>query len=210
MPASAGSRRPALVALAAAAVVGALGGLVVALAQPVMYTATGAVSVATSARGVADRGERPPIEQQVRTAWADLATAPTVLGPVIEQLHLRTSEAALASRIDAATPDGQTVVSIGVTDPSAARAAQIANAVQDRLVAVAPALTPATPDRKQVTTLRSVLRATPPPTPSGAPPLLVVLGGMIAGLGIWVIALLVLRIARTPGPPRGRPAASML
>ncbi len=206
MPAAPRRRRLA-VALAAAAVVGGAGGLTVSLLTPVSYTAKATLLVSSSSSGTTllqSSGFADP----VRTSWESVATTPLVLDPVIAELHLDTSAAALAGRIHADTPENSTLLEISVTDPSAAGATRLANAVQDRLVTIAPSLTPTTTSAQPADVLRSVQRAAA--TQSGPSAVVLALSGVLAGVLVWAVVVAVLLIVRMPRPPRGQPAPSML
>lgn len=204
-------RRWALVSLAAAAVLGGLGGLAVAFATPAVYTATSSVFVATGATSRADLSEQPAVatgfEQQIRSSYASVATTPLVLRPVIADLHLHTTVAALARRIHVSEPAGQAVLRIDASDSSAATSVRIANAVGTRLVAEVRALTPSGPDA--TVSLQLVQRATVPTVSSGPSAPVLALGGALAGIAAWAVIAVVLLIVRMPRRPRGQPAPSM-
>jgi capsular polysaccharide biosynthesis protein len=208
MPALLRVRRRALAALVAAAVVGGAGGLTFALVTPVTYTASGTLFVSSSGSSAQLLGDQHRYTQQARDSWATLATTPIVLTPVISELQLDMSAAALAKRIQVTSPADTVLLEIGVTDPSARRAARIANAVQDRLVALAPSLTPSTSAAEQPNPLVSLHRAKA--VPAGPSALVLALSGALAGLLVWAVVLAVVRIGRLPRPPGGRPAPSMV
>lgn len=205
---TAAPRRRLVVALAAAAVVGGAGGLAVSVLTPVSYTATGTLVVSSSSSSTTLL-EASTFSDQVRTSWGSVAKTPLVLQPVIAELHLHTSAADLARRIRADAPAGTVLIEIAATDPSAARAARIANAVQDRLVAVAPALSPTTTTTASgAPVLTSVQRAAA--VPSGPSAVVLALSGALAGVLVWAVIVAVVLIVRMPRPPRGQPAPSML
>jgi len=206
MPGILRSHRRAAIALAVLAAAGGIAGLVVAVVTPASYVATGTVFVATSGTSTS-LSELPAVDRPIGTAYSGLATSAAVLEPVITELGLRSTVDALARRIHATQPDEQPVLEIEVSDPSAAGAARIANAVQDRLVSEVSSLAPTSPG--QTVVLRSVRRATPPTAPAGPPALVLVLLGALAGVLMWAVAAIVVLIARTPTPAPGAPAPSM-
>ncbi|MCW2794019.1 MAG: chromosome partitioning protein [Nocardioides sp.] len=63
------------------------------------------------------------------TSYAQLATSPVVLQPVIDDLGLNLDARALAGRVSAAPPVDTVIVEVTVTDTSAVRSARIADAV---------------------------------------------------------------------------------
>src|SRR3954454_12770075 len=63
------------------------------------------------------------------TSYAQLATSPVVLQPVIEDLGLDVDTRALAARVRAAPPVDTVIVQVSVTDISATESARIADAV---------------------------------------------------------------------------------
>jgi capsular polysaccharide biosynthesis protein len=209
MPVSSRSRRRVLVALAGAAVLGAAGGGVIALARPVTYTATGTIFVSTTGvRSVEDLSQPPTFVQEVRSSYAGVATAPIVLQPVIDRLHLDTSVTTLAKRMSVDAPADTALLDIGVTDASASRAAAIANAVQDQLVDVSSSLAPTTSTAHRTVMMTAVQHATS--APSEPSPAVIVLAGALAGVLVWAVALVIVLLRRTPPPPPGHTAPSML
>jgi polysaccharide biosynthesis transport protein len=68
------------------------------------------------------------------SSYAQVATQPVVLAPVITSLGLQTTPAALAHRVRAEVPLDTVIVDITVADPSAPRAATIANAIASQLL----------------------------------------------------------------------------
>lgn len=106
---------------------------VTALQRP-LYTATSVAFVSTnSASDVAELTQGTAYTQQAVKGYADIATTPYVLNPVITQLHLAESAAQLSDRVAAVAPSDTSVLTISATDRSPRRAAAIANAVTQRL-----------------------------------------------------------------------------
>jgi succinoglycan biosynthesis transport protein ExoP len=196
------SRRPALLALGAAVVLGGVGGLLVAVLTPADFTATAAVLVSSGASEV-ELGDPPRVDVPLGADYRGVVTSASVLQPVIVDLGLRTTVSALAAHVHATQPDSQPLLRIEVTDASAARAARIANAVQDRFVAEV-----STGSAKSLS-LRSVQRATAPAAPAGPTTPVLVLIGALGGVLVWALAAIAVLIVRAPLPPGGRPAPSM-
>lgn len=78
-------------------------------------------------------------EQQM-SSYAQVATTPLVLDPVIKKLGLRTSADTLARSISAVAPSDTVILELSVTDPDAQQATQIANAVATELASVSSKL----------------------------------------------------------------------
>lgn len=136
------------------------------------------------------------------TSYAEVATSPLVLDPVIDKLDLEVSSAALAQSITATIPPATVILEIAVTNPDAERAATIANAVGDQLAIAVADLSPEgrAPDgteesdqakasnRVRATTLAPALVPAAPSSPNVARNLgLGIALGMILGLGVALL-----------------------
>lgn len=118
--------------------------LTYSLLQPPTYQSISKVFVSTNqASSVTDLSQGATFTQQIVKSYADVATAPIVLNPVIKQLHIAESADSLARSITAQAPSDTAVIQIAVTDRSPARAASIANAISKSLGSVVSDLTPA-------------------------------------------------------------------
>lgn len=189
-------------------VTGALVGLLVAAGTRPTYTATARSFVSTrSASSVSDLQQGASFEQQAGRSYAALATKSYVLEQVIADLHLATTPDALAQRISAQTAQDTVVLSIDVTDPSAAQAARIANAVQDRLTSTVASLAPAVRRGGELTTIQPAVPPAAPSSPNA--PVDGVLGALAGAVGWLLIALIAALRRWRPGPPGGLAAPSM-
>lgn len=98
------------------------------------YQATNRVFVQTQAgNSVADLTSGVNFARQQITSYADVATSPLVLDPVIEKLGLETTPQGLASRISTTVPPETLILEITATDENPAQAAAIANATSESL-----------------------------------------------------------------------------
>jgi capsular exopolysaccharide synthesis family protein len=96
-----------------------------------IYAATGAVLVAAPGQS----GSTASVSaSEAATTAATLMTEPPLLQQVIKQLHLDTTESALAKEVAATPESNSALVDVVVRDPSAATAAQIANAIMTTYV----------------------------------------------------------------------------
>ncbi len=173
------------------AIVGALGGAVAwgyASAAPVQYRATNSVFV-TSDRGetTSELLQTSTFTQNLVQSYAQLATTPTVLAPVISQLGLNTSPQALASRISAVTPINTVFIEITVTSRSAAQAVTLADAISASLATTVADLAPKGPDDLPSITLKTVSPAQLPARPFAPNTRLIIITGLLLGLGFGVL-----------------------
>ena len=83
------------------------------------------------------------------TSYAQVATSPLVLQPVISKLGLQTTPDQLASKVSAYAPTDTVIIQVTVNDPSAQQSATIANAVGEQLASVASDLSPRRQDGSQ-------------------------------------------------------------
>ena len=71
--------------------------------------------------------------QNQMQSYAELATTPAVLQPVIDDLDLNTTPAVLDNRVVAQASSGSVIIRIRATDAVPSQAANIANAVAEQL-----------------------------------------------------------------------------
>lgn len=74
--------------------------------------------------------------QQRVKSYADIVNTPAVTQPVIDRLHLPFTSTQLASKITATAPLDTVIVNVSVADTDKVRAADVANAIGQQLVAV--------------------------------------------------------------------------
>ncbi|MDJ0337975.1 polysaccharide biosynthesis tyrosine autokinase [Cryobacterium sp. PH31-O1] len=172
-------------------IVGLLGGAVAwgyAATLPTQYQATNSVFV-TSDRGetTSELLQTSTFTQNLVESYAQLATTPTVLGPVISRLGLETSTQALASRVTAVTPLNTVFIEITVTSRSAAQAVDLADAVSESLATAVENLAPKGPDNLPSITVKTVSPAQLPGSPFAPNTQLIVLTGLLLGLVLGVL-----------------------
>lgn len=98
------------------------------------YQATNRVFVQTqSGSNVADLNSGVNFASQQITSYADVATTPLVLDPVIDELGLDMTAQELASRITTTVPPKTLILEIRATGSDPAQAAAIANATSESL-----------------------------------------------------------------------------
>ncbi|WP_102194381.1 polysaccharide biosynthesis tyrosine autokinase [Microbacterium aurantiacum] len=171
------------------------GGTAYALLQQPKYVASTQlyVSVRTEGAATGDLVQGTTFARQMVTSYVDVVGTALVLEPVIEELDLETSVAALSSRITASTPLNTVLIDIAATDTDAEMASKIANevaksfatAVQDTLEQ--PAAEGAT-SPVQITITEPSVPPTAPTSPNVR--MLILLGGVLglaAGMGIAML-----------------------
>jgi capsular exopolysaccharide synthesis family protein len=176
------------IVIVALVVVGFVVGFAAAHAQPDTYRATSSVFVSSS-RGTASdqllQGSSFSLAQV--QSYAQLATTPAVLEPVIADLGLDVTPAQLATRVTASVPLNTVIINITATDASPKQARDISNAVSSSLRTVTTDLTPQTTTGSGVVSLAIVAPATTPTVPAGPNRHLIELLAALVGLVLGVI-----------------------
>ncbi|MDJ0378965.1 polysaccharide biosynthesis tyrosine autokinase [Cryobacterium sp. PH31-L1] len=172
-------------------IVGLLGGAVAwgyATTLPTQYQATNSVFI-TSDRGAttSELLQSSTFTQNLVQSYAQLATTPTVLGPVISKLGLNISTQALASRVTAVTPLNTVFINITVTSRSATQAVDLADAVSDSLATTVENLAPKGPDNLPSITVKTVSPAQLPGSPFAPNTQLIIITGLLLGLVLGVL-----------------------
>ncbi|WP_373995760.1 polysaccharide biosynthesis tyrosine autokinase, partial [Streptomyces sp. NP160] len=178
-----------IVVLTALALAGAAAATLAATPE---YQAQTKLFVRTSgASSTSDLNAGNTFVQQRVQSYADVASQPKVLEPVIAELGLDTTPGALAQRITAEAPLDTVLINITVTDPSPQQAAAIANAVGASLITAVAELegngTGTTAPVQLTTTQPAVVPAAPssPNTPLNLA--LGLLVGLAVGVGLAVL-----------------------
>lgn len=159
------------------------------LLQTPEYQATNRVFVQTQAgNSVADLNSGANFASQQITSYADVATTPLVLDPVIDELGLDTTAHELASRISTTVPPETLILEITVTDDDPAQAAAIANATSKSLREQVAALE--TSGEDPTVELTVIAPATEPASPaSPSIPRNIAIGLVLAALAGVAIAI---------------------
>jgi succinoglycan biosynthesis transport protein ExoP len=172
--------------------VGFAGAMAMTLLATPTYQATSQVFVSTSAGGSPnDLLQGSSFTQNRVKSYADLATSPRVLLPVIQKLGLATTPSALAQRVAARSPVGTVLIDVTVTDHRPLMASRIANATSDSLADQVIAIEK-TPDGQsspvRITTTETATVPTEPATPNLRRDIPL---GLVLGLGLGLgVALL--------------------
>jgi polysaccharide biosynthesis transport protein len=160
----------------------------ITLVMPRKYTATTRLFIAVTGESVTDLAQGSNFAEKQMASYAEVATSPLVLAPVIAQLGLRTTPKELAESVEATVPVNTVVLEIAATDPDPTRAAQIANAVGEQLKTAASDLSPQKSDGTEPVQATTIAAAEVPDRPS-FPNVLLNLGiglivGLLLGLGV--------------------------
>jgi len=103
------------------------------LATPVYEAQTQLfVSAESSGSTLADANQGGLFTQQRVKSYAQIVNTPTVLGPVIDALHLNMTVDQLAKEVSATAPLDTVLINVSVDDTSPTRARDIANAVSSQ------------------------------------------------------------------------------
>ena len=167
-------------------------GSVISLAMTPVYTATTRLFFAVAgSESVTDLAQGSTFAEKQMSSYAEVATSPIALEPVIRKLDLSTDATTLAKSISASIPPETVILVISVTDPDPKRAAAIANAVGSEVAEVAAELSPERADGSQAvqaTTLAPALVPTEPSSPQVLRNLaLGLVLGILLGLGVALL-----------------------
>ena len=140
---------------------------VLTLLLPQKFTATNRLffSVQSAATG-SDLAQGSTFASNQIASYAEVATSPIVLDPVIDELGLGVSAADLAKVVTATVPTRTVIVSVAVVDPSPQQAMRIANAIGAELARVVTELSPEQKDGSQSVKATILTPASLPLTPS--------------------------------------------
>ncbi|WP_027464901.1 polysaccharide biosynthesis tyrosine autokinase [Curtobacterium sp. UNCCL17] len=180
--------------IAATALLGILSGGALAAASTPAYTAATRLYVSVRAQeGAAstDLNQGTSFARQAISTYVDVVNSPIVLDRAGRELEPRMTAAELAPLVSASSPANTVLLEVSVTDTSAKRAAEIANAVGESFARVVsedlekPSVGPS------LIAVKTIAPATVPSAPS-APriPLMLAIGlavGLVTGVGIAVL-----------------------
>ena len=114
------------------------------LLLPSQYTATTRLFFGVRAgQSASDLAQGSSFTERQMASYEQVATSPLVLDKVVKSLSLDTTVEELAQQVTADAAPGTVVLKISVTEDSAARAADVANAVAQQLIGTVGTLAPA-------------------------------------------------------------------
>ncbi|MFT4224877.1 polysaccharide biosynthesis tyrosine autokinase [Micropruina sp.] len=173
------------VSIVAITLIGLVGATMVTLLSPPTYTARSAVFLAV--RGGDSASELAQgatyATNQVRS-YAQVATTPTVLQPVITKLQLDITPAKLADSVSASIPTNTALIEIAVVDGDPELGARIAQATSEQLVTTVEQLSPADSNGKRAVVATIVTPATIPLEKTTPRTVLNLAVGLLSGLAL--------------------------
>ena len=186
------------VTVVAFVLLGALAGFLYTAAQPVLYRATSSVFVSSQRGGsTSELVQGTTFTENLVESYAELATLPVVLDPVIEQLGLDVSAKALANSISADIKINTVIIEVTAVSTDRRQAAALANAVTASLATQAPALAPSTDEEGPAIAMKQVAQAQVPSRPFSPNRNLFVTTGILGGLALGVVYALARQLLDT-------------
>ncbi|RII92739.1 polysaccharide biosynthesis tyrosine autokinase [Clavibacter michiganensis] len=162
------------------------------------YRSTSSVFVSsTQGATTSELVQGSTFSQDLVQSYAQLATTPAVLEPVITRLGLDATPTALARSITVDTPLNTVIIDISVTDTVPEQAARLADAVSDSLAGVVGDLAPESASGAPSVELTTVAEAQVPRAPISPNTRLIALTGIIAGLAAGVVYALARQVLDT-------------
>jgi capsular exopolysaccharide synthesis family protein len=177
-----------------AALLGCAGGFALSAASTPQYNSTVTVFFSLSRGGTLSVvAEGSQYVQDLVPSYARVARMPIVLDPVISRMGVDQTSSELAKRVTVDNEPSSVVTTITVTDSSAQRAADTANAVADELTRAVATLSPVDQRAGSIvlTTLQRAVPASDPTSPNLSVNLPV---GLVAGLVLGFAAIVVLEL----------------
>ncbi|MFE1647060.1 polysaccharide biosynthesis tyrosine autokinase [Microbacterium sp. P01] len=129
--------------------------------------------------------------------YAVVATSPTVLNPVIEDLGLNTSASSLAGTITVESPLNTVVLNIAVVSRDPALARDVADAVASELASAVQGLSPQNAEEQSAVRIETISPAKLSQFPVSPNVRLLTIAGAIAGLIAGVVFALLRRLLAT-------------
>lgn len=148
------------------------------------FTATTRLFFAVQGTGsVTELAQGSTFAEKQMTSYAQVATSPLVLDPVIRELGLTTTAADLQPLVTAVVPSETVILEVSVTSADRVQATAVANAIGEELASVAGELSPAREDGSQAVKATVLARAQIPGAPSSPN----VLRNLAVGLALGAI-----------------------
>lgn len=165
---------------------------------PATYRATASIIVSSiGGESVGELVQGATYTDNRIESYAQLATSPYVLEPVIAELDLSMTPRTLARMVTASRPVSTYFLEIRVTDGTRQRAAEIANAVSRELARAVAELEGDEAGGQSAVQLTVVATAVPPAFPSGPNTRLYVATGLLVGLALGVLFALARTVVDT-------------
>mgnify|MGYP006334436593 FL=1 len=179
------------IAILLATLLGGIAGFAIAKSTAPTYQSASEVFVSvSSSSSVSDLAQGSAFTQNVVQSYAQLASSPIVLNPVIEELGIDSSAKDLARSLEVNTPLNTFVIQIIVNSADREVAAEIANAIADQLPITVKDLMPLKDDSQaiKITQTSEALPANWPISPNTKFSTAIGLGiGLLLGLAYAVL-----------------------
>ena len=173
----------------------------ITLLMPQKFTAATRLFFAVQGtESVTDLAQGSTFAEKQITSYAEVATSPIVLDPVIERLDLGISSADLAESITATVPTDTVILEVSVVDSDPERAAVIANAVASELALIVSGLAPERDGGSQAVKATILKPAVVPIAPSSPNILRNFALGLVLAT-ILALAAALIRDVLSPDPP---------
>lgn len=152
------------------------------------YTSSASLYFSLNAgQSAADINQGSTYTQNQMLSFAQLATLPVVLDPVITKLSLPVSARELASSISATTSKDTVILVVSADGGTAESATALATAVSEQLVTVTESLAPRDTNGKSTVSVKIVEAAQAPQFPSSPNTKRNVLAGFVIGLLLGIL-----------------------
>jgi succinoglycan biosynthesis transport protein ExoP len=174
----------------------AAGATVSVLATP-QYLAESSVFVSVGGATVTDLTQGGTFSESRVASYVELARAPRVLVPAAREAGVDTDLGRLREAVSAEAVSDTVILSITAADTDPERAAALADAVSDRLVAAVRGIERTGQDGKPLVELSVFQRAETPDQPVSPRPVVDLVLGLIGGLGCGIALALLLQTVDT-------------
>lgn len=141
----------------------AIGALMSLVATPTYTASTSLFLTVQNGNSASDLAQGSTYTERQVKSFAEVAQAPIVMQPVIDQLGLDATPAKLAARTTVSIPTNTSVLEIAVVDTDPARATATAAALAERLVATVAEVAPKDAEG-QASVEATIIRPATPPT----------------------------------------------
>ena len=173
-------------------VLGAAAAMAYVMYAPKVYTSTSTVYLAVSGgSSAADLSQGASYSATQARSFAQIATMPSVLNPVIKKLELDTTATDLSRHVTATIPTNTSLITISASNGDPVRSAQIAQQVALSLCDRIQTLSPAGPDARADVVATIEANAAVPEAPTSPQPVrslaLGVVAGLVVGVGLAII-----------------------
>ncbi|MFD1212061.1 polysaccharide biosynthesis tyrosine autokinase [Arthrobacter sp. GCM10027362] len=156
------------------------------MAQPMYRTQVAVFFSVAEGESFNDLAQGGVYSQRQVVSFAELATSPLVLNPVIKDLKLDLTAQELKRELSATIPTNTSIVNVSVTDPDPEQAAVIASTIGQELKSASFRLSPKHSNGSAMVQATITTPATVPDTPISPQPKINLVLGLAVGLGLGI------------------------